>query len=183
MTRRIETRTETIVDVEYDYEENPYDVEYDVEILSVFDGETLLWEGTAGDAHCSGGASSNLLPEGVMSERTRLALRDDALWSLVAPTAEAVDGEPDIHVQRMLTSVHEIGNTQSVEAVPQLVDRRLIVTGASSLPLTDPEWMLVTGEHCRLLAQRCYLTDTKGDEASFVIGGIHVAERTEHDPR
>ena len=183
MSRRLERRTETVVDVDYDYEGNAFDVETEVEILSVFEGETLLWEGTEGDAHCPEVASSDLLPHGALPPATRTELRDDALWSMVAPEAEVVVGEPDVRSQRSMIPIHQIGSTQVVTALRGHIDQSLIIRDAVALPVSDPEWLLVVGDDVRLLAQHCYLAGSRDNEARFTIGGIYVAERRgTHDP-
>lgn len=177
--RRLTRRTETVIDVDYDYDDNPFEVEVEVEILSVWEGETLVWEGTEYEAHeDDGGATSEFLPRGGVPQLGRVDIRDDALWSLVAPLAHAVEGEPLLGFSRQTNPVFDIGaGTLVVDSVPSSTNTTLQVRG--QVPHDNFEWLLVTGEESRLLAQHCFCAGANDDAVAFVVGGVAVSERVE----
>jgi len=176
MSRRLTKRIETFVETDYDYEGNPYEHSYGVEILSVWEGDSILWEGTQAQAHapCEDATNTMFLP----GMRADAGTRQDALWSLVAPYAHVIPGAPSLRYERSMSMVEEIETSRRVY-VPGRTSTYLSVLPPSIINPEDytyHEWLIVLGDGHRVLANGCHLVCSDDDALDFLLEGESVVE-------
>jgi hypothetical protein len=179
MARRLEKRTETFTETDYDYEGNPFDYKIQVEVLSVFEDGDLVWEGSLSQANSPCPHASFKGPLPWQRDPTPSSTRTDALWGLVAPLAEEVHGEPDMYHERQIASAFEIGSSKAAEHVPTLTHSYLSIRSCEDVLPEEAEWLLVQGEEKRYLVHQCYLTGSPTDAgvSTYVLGGnVFVGE-------